>query len=86
MSGAYFFYVTVDCIPEDFRDRKVKNMVTQWHMGDSIKEAVGGLLGWAKEREYDGVIGLKIEPVVSTHGSLNSMREWLAYGTLIKFL
>ena len=68
-------------------------MFAQWNQGSSVSEAFTRLEKWAKENNYDGIIGLRFavgtrvaEELLQIGGTaVTSTVMWLAYGTLVKF-
>jgi hypothetical protein len=88
MRKVSFFTVTVDHVPSYLYEYQVMDMMAQWGFGNTVNKALNGLRDWAKENNFDGIIGLRFESktVIDTPGVglVRGWAEWVAYGTLVK--
>jgi uncharacterized protein YbjQ (UPF0145 family) len=85
MSEVPFFTVTVDYVPQYLGEYEVKKMMAQWGWGAGPGAAIEDLRKWAKENNWNGIIGLRFETVTETGGGaiVSTSVQFLAYGTLV---
>lgn len=83
---------TTDTIPGD--NRSVTRSAVGWYYGcDSPNEAYEKLLKWARDNNFDAIVGLRFTSVPDVamgnagHGyaSVGTNFKWTAYGTCISY-
>jgi uncharacterized protein YbjQ (UPF0145 family) len=81
MSEMSFFESTTDAIPAAFSARNLVKVSVDFSIKETAGKALDDIANRAKEKGYDGVIGLRIEPMINAGGQF----FYLAYGTRVKY-
>ena len=81
---------TTDSIPGE--DRAMTRSEVAWASAPTLKEAHSALKTWAREHEYDAIVGIRftVRPDVSGRGragtvDIHTDARWIAYGTCISY-
>ena len=81
---------TTDSVPGE--DRAIIRSEVAWTSASTLKEAHASLKTWAREHEYDAVVGLRFTVRPDIYGSgragtvdIHTDARWIAYGTCISY-